>query len=225
VLKGALHVPTESSVTQAEAFDAIDGEACRVRYTQLTTEKLTSPTKERGQLTAFQQLVAARYAAADDVDVPEHLLQPASDAANRPIKPLDQLVKGEFRLDYFRQYVNPPATLPSMHESHSNAAEDSDEDMVASTRAALRGGRGVHDAAAAPPESHDEHVTPEADAEFEAEAPRPWTRAEILASLVGYAGITIPPSMLGGGVPVAADDGVEGYAGAVEVATNVLELD
>lgn len=44
----------------------------------------------------------------------------------RPIKPVSELVRGDFKLTHYRQYVAPPALLPST--GHRGNEEEEDEE-------------------------------------------------------------------------------------------------
>lgn len=145
-----------SELSPEEAAAALTPEACRQRFAAISsaaspkvalrggsttlggggTDTIASPA------TAYQRVVAARYAMAEHVDVPEELTagMHSHDASGhcgpgRPIKPVNELVQGEFQLHFYRQYVAAPTTLPSLAPN-----EDTGVDTAASRSGRCAGG-------------------------------------------------------------------------------------
>jgi len=210
VAKGAVAMAAGGSL------DAITPDACRLRFSVLTRLDAAAAAAPHSPADASEP-AAGGGAAPAPLPIP-----------HQRIKPVSELVQGEFRLDHFREYVKLSVPLPSMAAGvpHSSLARGRSDDSVEAegdavlSRAAIRQraialgsatnpGRSGLDAAGdsaggsglAVSGRHHMH----AGDEGEDEEDRPLTRDEILARLQGTPGCSVPSVMLGDGKRTATD--------------------
>ncbi len=100
VRKGVVTVPAGHSMAPAEVAAAATSTACRLRWTVLTQP--------------------AEVAAAAATGASRSLL-PVAGEDGTEVKPISQLVQGDFELTQFQEYVKVTQPLPSMHEPSSTA--------------------------------------------------------------------------------------------------------
>ena len=117
VRKAVVPVPAGHAMVGSEVAAAITGTACRLRWTVLT-----QPAE-----------VAAAAAAGSS-----RSMLPLAGEDGTEVKPISQLVQGDFELTQFHEYVKVTQPLPSMHEPGSaagsttasgDASEESDDEV------------------------------------------------------------------------------------------------
>jgi hypothetical protein len=143
-----------SRVAAAALSQRITPDVCRIRYGELvaTASSQSSPQAARhtdrtatepanlsgrsgpSRTPSYQSSnVAANSSTMSNMQASDSLGERHHDdeltaAVSTPVKPISELVQGKFELDYFRQYVKPPANLPSLDDASDEDNTDSDSE-------------------------------------------------------------------------------------------------